>query len=120
LKVNSSYQERTMASKKVTVVIDDLSGRELPAGEHETVSFSLDGVPYELDVSPTSAQRLRSTLDPYIRAGRKVNGTSRTHRKTNGTAAAAVRAWAAANGLEVSRRGRISTDIRALYAAANA
>ena len=58
-----------MASKSVTVVIDDLTGRELAEGASETVSFSLDGVRYELDVSNAGAQKLRSTMAPYIKAG---------------------------------------------------
>ena len=110
-----------MASKSVTVVIDDLTGKELREGEHETVTFSLDGVRYELDVSPTGAQRLRSAFEPYVRSGRRLVGGGRTRRRTRHAAdAATIRAWAASNGIEVSRRGRISASVRAQFDAANA
>ena len=64
-----------MAQKNVTIIIDDMTGKELADGAGETVSFSLDGVRYELDVDTKSAGRLRSVLAPYIKAGRRLHGT---------------------------------------------
>jgi nucleoid-associated protein Lsr2 len=108
-----------VASKSITVVIDDLTGKELPEGAHETVNFSLDGVRYELDVSPTGAQKLRAALEPYVKAGRRLVSGRTTRRTRSESNAATIRAWAAANGIEVSARGRISSDVKARFEAAN-
>ena len=40
-------------------------------------------------------------------------GTSR--RKTTGTAATDIRAWAASQGMQVSARGRVSAEVREAY-----
>jgi Lsr2 len=108
-----------VASKSVTVVVDDLTGKELPAGAHETVNFSLDGVRYELDVSPTGAEKLRAALEPYVKAGRRLVAGRSVRRTRTDSNAATIRAWAAANGIEVSARGRISSEVRARFEAAN-
>jgi hypothetical protein len=110
-----------VASKSISVVIDDLTGRELAPDQHEKITFSLDGVGYELDVSKGGAERLRSALAPYVRAGRRLVGKRRRpERRTRvGADAATIRAWAASNGVEVSRRGRISESVRAQFDAAN-
>ena len=109
-----------MAQKSVTIIIDDLTGKELPDGAGETVSFSLDGVRYELDVDSKSAGKLRSTLAPYISAGRRLHGRRgvRARRVKTGNDPAAVRAWAASNGLEISDRGRIPAHVVAQFEAA--
>ncbi len=99
-----------MAQKNVTIIIDDITGKQLPDGAGETVSFSLDGVRYELDVDSKSAGRLRSVLAPYIKAGRRLHGSRGVRARQVKTAndPAAVRAWAASNGVEVNARGRTS------------
>jgi nucleoid-associated protein Lsr2 len=109
-----------VAQKNVTIIIDDLTGKELADGAGETVSFSLDGVRYELDVDSRSAGRLRSLLAPYIKAGRRLHGThaARTRRVRTGNDPAAVRAWAASNGFEVNARGRVPAHVVAQFEAA--
>lgn len=104
-----------MARKIQVILEDDLSGGEAD----ETVSFGLDGVSYEIDLSARNADKLRHALQPYVEAGRK------TSRRTSGRAssrgagnAGEIRAWAEANGVPVSARGRISADIVAQYEAA--
>ena len=109
-----------MAQRNVTTVIDDLTGKELPDGTGETVKFSLDGVRYELDVSGRGAQRLRSALAPYVKAGRRAPGgrPPRSVRRSK-TAAdpAAVRAWANSNGITVNKRGRVPAAVVAQFEA---
>ncbi len=109
-----------MAQRNITIIIDDLTGKELPDGTGETVTFSLDGVRYELDVDTKGAARLRSLLAPYINAGRKLQGTRQTpgRRMKTGNDPVAVRAWAASNGLQVSDRGRIPAHVIAQFEAA--
>ena len=63
-----------MAKKVVVELIDDTDSS--PAAE--TVSFALDGVSYEIDLSDENAAGLRSALAPWISAGRRVSGARRT------------------------------------------
>ena len=110
-----------MAQRNVTTLIDDLTGKELADGTGETVKFSLDGVFYELDVNTRNAQRLRSALAPYVKAGRRIaGGRSRRPARRSRIASdpAAVRAWANSNGIPVSNRGRVPAAVIAQFEAA--
>ena len=110
-----------MTQRNVVVMIDDLTGKELPTGTGETVTFSLDGVPYEIDVDSKAAKKLRTSLAPYIGAGRKTTGprtVRRTRRSRTASDPATIRAWASANGLTVNTRGRIPASVIAQFEAA--
>lgn len=108
-----------MARKNVTIVIDDLTGRELTDGTAENVRFSLDGVGYELDVDTKAAQKLRASMDPFIAAGRRVpSGGGRSRQVKTAASPTAVRAWAAAHGIQVSDRGRIPASVLSQFEAA--
>jgi hypothetical protein len=129
-----------MAQRVVTRLIDDMNGQEAD----ETVTFSLDGEYFEIELTAGNAEKLRNALAPYMQAGRKLRRSGaaapkprravvHTPPSVNGKAAApaamvriaeppspaTVRAWAAANGVTVSDRGRISADVMAQFAAAN-
>lgn len=109
-----------MASKVQIVLIDDIDGGEADA----TVSFSLEGTNYEIDLSEANAEGLREALAPYIDAGRRVAGSKRAGRRSaaatsRGNRSAEIRAWAQANGIEVSARGRIPADVVAKFDAAH-
>ncbi len=116
-----------MAQRTVTVLIDDITGKELADGEGETVSFALDGNQYELDVDHKAAERLRAAMAAYIKAGRRVSRTSRrteprgsrsiTRRDPLQTKA--IRDWATSNGYDVSPRGRIPAGVVEAYEAAH-
>ncbi|MFC0674076.1 histone-like nucleoid-structuring protein Lsr2 [Brachybacterium hainanense] len=102
-----------MARKTFVELIDDLDGSKAD----QTVTFSLDGVSYEIDLSEDNASRLREELGTWVAKARRVSG-----RRTRGTGASApakdsalVREWARENGYEVSDRGRISAEIRTAY-----
>ncbi len=112
-----------MARKTITVLTDDLTGKELEPGTGQTVSFSLDGTSYELDLSKKSADKLRSDLKLYTDAARRVSGSTRRVGRTqsagsNGPDPKAVRAWAKENGVAVSERGRIPADVIEKYRSA--
>src|SRR5215217_2705967 len=103
-----------MSSKVVVLLEDDVNGGEAA----ETVEFGLDGTSYAIDLSEQNAKKLRETLDGYVSKARKVS-VRRSGRKTSsGVDIHAVRAWAEANGIEVSKRGRISRDIVSQFRAA--
>ena len=106
-----------MAQRVNVVLVDDLDGNDAD----ETVTFGLDGVDYEIDLSKKNADELRSQLGQYIDAGRKVGGRKRNGQCAvgGGTAAADIRQWARDNGWDVPDRGRVSAEVREAYAAAH-
>ncbi len=59
-----------MASRTTVTLVDDLDGSEA----EQTVSFGLEGVDYEIDLSTAHAQALRDALAPYTAAGRRTGG----------------------------------------------
>lgn len=113
--------ENVMAKRTVVELIDDLDGG--PADERLT--FSFDGQGYEIDLSADNAQEFRAMLEVYAKAGREVTAS-----RQSGEAASeprsffdevdqrAVRAWASANGIKVSPRGRLSRKVVEQYRAA--
>lgn len=122
----------------VVVLKDDLSGG--PADE--TVTYSLDGVAYEIDLSAKNAKRFRKAMAEFVDGSRRAGKVSTADkpakakakrgrpagsaRKTTAPVSAkdssrpnpaAVREWAEKNGREVPKRGRLSADLVAAYLA---
>ena len=60
-----------MAKRIETVLIDDLDGAS-PADE--TVRFAIDDTSYEIDLNAEHAAELRSALNAYVGAARRVRG----------------------------------------------
>jgi Lsr2 len=54
-----------MASRTIVLYEDDLDGTKA-AG---TVTFALEGVQYEIDLSSKNADKLRKAMAPYVEAG---------------------------------------------------
>ena len=104
-----------MAQKVQVLLVDDINGSEAA----ETVSFSLDGVSYEIDLTVGNAKKLRDDLASWVGHARRSGGRKSARRATAGGARrgdlGAVREWARNNGYKVSDRGRISADILAAY-----
>ncbi|GAA2459015.1 Lsr2 family protein [Streptomyces macrosporus] len=97
-----------MAQRVVVTLSDDIDGGEAS----ETVSFGLDGKLYEIDLNRENAKKLRMSLAPYVRAGRKQSRSGRTFRHTSvAPNPATVRAWARSHGFEVPPRGRIPKKV---------
>jgi hypothetical protein len=112
-----------MAQRTVTHLVDDIDGGEA----EETVTFALDGVSYEVDLSSKNASALRDALTAYTKAGRRIGGrrasaprgSSRpAGRSGDAPSPTAVREWAKSQGIEVNERGRISKSILEQYQAA--
>jgi hypothetical protein len=100
-----------MTQKVQVLLVDDLDGTEA----HETVTFSLDGSTYEVDLNSTNAAQLRSVLTAYVNAGRR-RAKAKAVNKSAGASSRStisrersqqIRAWAAETGVQLSERGRI-------------
>jgi hypothetical protein len=100
-----------MASRVVVEFTDDLDGK--PA--EETVTFGLDGLTYEIDLTSKNAAKLRKAFEPWQESARRTGGGKRGKRSGAAAKSAvdtkAVRAWAASNGIELSPRGRLPKDV---------
>ncbi|HWL60787.1 MAG TPA: Lsr2 family protein [Microbacteriaceae bacterium] len=103
-----------------TVLIDDFDATPLPASA-ATTTFALNGVQYEIDLSPANVAKLQDALAPFIKAGRRVgSATGRAsaagkRRPASRSDLGAIREWAQANGYKVGDRGRIPADIVEAY-----
>ena len=103
-----------MAKKTVTVLTDDLDGKEIEHGKGESVSFALDGQSYEIDLTKKNAETLRKVLKPYVDVAAKVSKTTKRGKAgkvPSGPKPSEVREWAKQQGLEVPDRGRIPQHI---------
>lgn len=95
-----------------TVVVDDIDGSETA----REVTFSLDGETWRIDLSEQNRQRLRAALGEFIESAVKVSGARATRTSSSPDVDLAdVRAWARANGYQVSDRGRIPKQIMDAY-----
>lgn len=112
-----------MAKRTIEVLVDDLTGEETK--DIETVTYSLDGSSYEIELSKKNADKFRGLFQDYIAASRKTGGGGRGRKSGGGKATAdreqlqAIREWARANGHEVSDRGRIKQGVQDAYNAAH-
>ena len=113
-----------MAQKVQVLLVDDLDGGEAT----ETVSFSLDGGSYEIDLSSENASKLRKEFAAYVDHARKASGGggggggARRRRARTGPGrerSSEIRAWAKDRGYKVSERGRIPATIIQEYDAAH-
>jgi hypothetical protein len=107
-----------MAKTVVVSVTDDIDGSE----GAETVRFSFAGQSYEIDLGSKNRGKFKKNLQPFIDSGRRVGrqGPVRTTRgRTSRKDSSAIRAWATAQGLAVSERGRIPAEVVAKYEAAH-
>lgn len=103
-----------MAQRVEYILVDDVD--DGPA--HDTVTFALDGISYEIDLSEENADRLRGALSEWIgharrHSGRRTTGARRAPAKR--TDLSAVREWARGQGYTVSDRGRIASEVQAAY-----
>ena len=107
-----------MAQRVEVILVDDLDG----GSADETVTFSLDGVSYEIDLSAENAGKLREDFSQWVGNARRASGGSGRRgsgRRGGGSSrrsdTKAVREWARSNGYEVPDRGRISAEIQQAY-----
>jgi hypothetical protein len=106
-----------MAQQTTVILTDDLDGGKAV----ETVSFGLDGRVYEIDLSKKNATALRKALGEFTSSARRVRSgkpaATKAVRNSSRVDAKAVREWATQNGLQVSARGRVPSDIVDKYQA---
>lgn len=112
-----------MAQKTIVQLIDDLDN----SAAEETVSFSLDGASYEIDLSKKNADKFREALAAYVANARRANrfgGSTRSNtpaRRSRGSARGdreqtqAIREWARKNGYKVGDKGRIPATVLEAY-----
>lgn len=105
-----------MAQRVQYLLVDDIDGAEAV----ETVSFSLDGVSYEIDLSVANAKKLRNDLGTWVGHARRSGGRKSSRRAGASSGQrrsdlSSVREWARKNSHQVSDRGRISAGILAAY-----
>ncbi len=106
-----------MAKQTTVTLVDDIDGSEAD----EQVEFAVDGRTYEIDLSSANVARLRDALGPFISAARRTGG----RRSSTTTAAArpstdreqnqAIREWAQRQGMKISERGRIPSNVLEAY-----
>jgi hypothetical protein len=115
-----------MVHRVQTWMIDDFDGESHAT---ETVTFALDGVGYEIDLSSPNAGKLREVIRPWQQNGRRVGNQKRGATQRGKTAPAApridpsqaraIREWAGANGYTVSPRGKIPAAVHEAFEAAH-
>jgi len=102
------------------ILIDDLDESE----GAETITYTVNGQDYEIDLSEENAQRFYDAFGPYIEKSRRVQRQPVPPSRRDGRRRSSgsgrddipqIRAWAEANGYEVSGRGRIKKDVIDAY-----
>lgn len=111
-----AWHPSRMARRTVVVVTDDLDG----STKAEALTFSFEGVDYTIDLAKKNRTAFEKAIRPYIEAATELpqKPAKRRATGTKGRDLAAVRAWANANGLAVSARGRVPEAVLAQYDAA--
>jgi hypothetical protein len=108
-----------VAKQTTVTLVDDLDG----STADEQVEFAMDGKSYEIDLSAANSAKLREALAPFVSAARRTGGRRRS---TAGTATAArpstdreqnqaIREWAQQQGMKISERGRIPSNVLEAY-----
>ena len=110
-----------MARQTIVQLIDDLDQGKAD----ETVSFALDGVAYEIDLSAKNAAKMRDVLANYVANARRstrtaavrTSGSGRRGRGARGDReqTQAIREWARRNGHKVGDKGRIPATVLEAY-----
>ena len=107
-----------MAKQTTVILVDDIDGTEA----EEQVEFAVDGRTYEIDLSSANVASLRDALGPFVSAARRTGG----RRSSGGSAAPArpatdreqnqaIREWAQQQGMKISERGRIPSNVLEAY-----
>lgn len=108
------------------VVVDDITGESGAT----TRRLRVDGVEYDIDLTDATFADLQKTLRPYLEkarvvpivkrgrtggAGAEGRGTPVRQKQELPAASATIRAWAAANGIDCLKRGRIPAAVVERY-----
>jgi hypothetical protein len=104
---------RPVARKTVVEWVDDIDG----TAAAETVTFTIDGSRYEIDLSEKNAAKLRDAMSGWIDASRR-SGHRRArggHAKHDPSESTNARKWALDHGLDVGPRGRLRSEVLDAY-----
>jgi Lsr2 len=104
------------------VLTDDLDGTEAT----QTISYTIEGQEYEIDLSEENVQRFHDALEPFVSKSREVERQPLPSRRGRGNGRrrsgasgrsdiAQIREWAMGRNMDVSRRGRIKKEIIDAY-----
>ena len=112
----------TVARRVVVELVDDIDGTVF-GEDGESISFSVNGVDYEIDLKDKHASKFHKQVGFFIEHATRIGG--RTRRTGRSVAAGtpvprrsnskAIRAWAAEQGHEISSRGRIPTEVEQAF-----
>ena len=96
-----------------TIRVDDLDGKSEDA---TPLTFSLEGVTYDIDLTEAHAAQLREALSKFIEAARarnkpKQQQDSSRPPKLDREQLSAIRRWGHENGYEFSDQGRIPNHV---------
>lgn len=115
-----------MSTHTTVTILDDLD--QTPGAT--TVSFAINGQTYEIDLNDKNQKALEDALDPFIAVARRAPRQTTTAKPTHGSAGVSrgpslattkgyqveeIRAWAKAQGMDVSERGRVANAIVEKY-----
>lgn len=121
--INELILEDKVAQK--LTYVDDFDGSVIEDGG--TVTFSVDGSSYEIDLSAKNKEKLTKALSPFIDVARKSSSrssaasgaSSSSAKKSDPKELQKIRDWANSHGHDVSSRGRIPASVIEAYQAAN-
>jgi nucleoid-associated protein Lsr2 len=107
-----------VAKQTTVILVDDLDGSEAA----EQVEFGVDGRSYQIDLSAANSAKLRDALAPFVSAARRAGGRRAAAAPTAPARPAAdrvqnqaIREWAVAQGMKISERGRIPSNVLEAY-----
>ncbi|MDI9977370.1 Lsr2 family protein [Rhodococcus sp. IEGM 1307] len=111
-----------MARKVVVELVDDIDGTVF-GEDGESITFSVNGVDYEIDLKDKHASKFHKQIGFFIEHATRVGGRKRrsdrpvapdapVRRRGNSKE---IRAWAAQQGYEISSHGRIPTEVEQAY-----
>ncbi len=111
-----------MAKKVYVQLVDDLDDTPIESGG-EHITYSVNGVSYEIDLSDKNANEFHRKLDYYIEHSARVGGkrtkrnapSATTGLKRDANQTKAIREWARSNGHTISARGRIPADVEQAF-----
>ena len=116
----SAAKEGSIAQR--VVLTDDLDGFEAT----QTVSYTVDGQEYEIDLSEVNVRRFHEALEPFVSKSRQVERQAAPTRRGRGDGRRRggssgrddipqIREWAESQGMDVSARGRVRKRIINTY-----
>lgn len=126
-----------MAQRVIVTMADDMDGtEETETDKVKTVHFALEKNVFAIDLRPANEEKLRGLLAPYISKARAAdpeyrrtvapvngNGTGRTTHvpaprdRASRERGRLIRDWAKREGIPISERGRIPSEVEKQYVA---